>query len=288
MNWCRADILPLTALDVPGSGDRGSGFAVRPNLESHIPNPEPRTPNLMLAPRLGVRVIQERGLAETSVLVEAYDLEKEYRSGPESLRVLKGVTIGIREREMVSLVGASGVGKSTLLHLLGALERPTSGEIRYGETALSSLSDSALAEFRNRQVGFVFQFHHLLPEFTALENVMLPLLIRRCPAVQARERARTLLGQVGLGERLRHRPGELSGGEQQRVAMVRALVGEPAVLLADEPTGNLDSKTGEETFELLRQLNRERRLTSVIVTHNEALASRADRVLRMLDGRMME
>jgi len=142
--------------------------------------------------------------------------------------------------------------------------------------------------FRNREVGFVFQFHHLLPEFTALENVMLPLLIRRQPVAQARGGAQALLTQVGLTDRLRHRPGELSGGEQQRVAMARALVGEPAVLLADEPTGNLDSKTGQEVFEVLRQINRERRLTCVIVTHNEALASRADRILRMLDGRMVE
>ncbi|HYL79541.1 MAG TPA: ABC transporter ATP-binding protein [Candidatus Acidoferrum sp.] len=174
-----------------------------------------------------------------------------------------------------------------MLHLLGALERPTGGEIRYGETVLSGLSDQDLAEFRNRQVGFVFQFHHLLPEFTALENVMLPLLIRRRPIVQAKERAAMLLGLVGLTERLGHRPGELSGGEQQRGALARALVGEPTVLLADEPTGNLDSKTGEEVFALLRQLNRERHLTSVLVTHNEVMAGQADRILRMLDGRIV-
>ncbi|MBI2458656.1 MAG: ABC transporter ATP-binding protein [candidate division NC10 bacterium] len=223
-----------------------------------------------------------------SVEILVQGVTKSFPRDGERAEVLKGISLRIASGELVAIAGPSGVGKSTLLHLLGALERPTGGEIRYGETALSSLSDSALAEFRNRQVGFVFQFHHLLPEFTALENVMLPLLIRRCPAARARERARGLLGQVGLGERLRHRPGELSGGEQQRVAMARALVGEPAVLLADEPTGNLDSKTGAEIFELLRQLNRERRLTSVIVTHNEGLAARTDRVLRMLDGRMVE
>ncbi len=223
-----------------------------------------------------------------SVEIQVQEVWKSFPRDGDRVEVLKGVSLGIAPGEMVAVVGPSGVGKSTLLHLLGALERPTGGEIRYGETALSGLIDAALAEFRNRQVGFVFQFHHLLPEFTALENVMLPLLIRRQPVARARSRAQALLAQVGLADRLRHRPGELSGGEQQRVAMARALVGEPAVLLADEPTGNLDSKTGEEVFEVLRQINRERRLTCVIVTHNEALASRADRILRMLDGRMVE
>jgi len=223
-----------------------------------------------------------------SVEIFVQDVWKSFPRDGERVEVLKGVGFRIAPGELVAVVGPSGVGKSTLLHLLGALERPTSGEIRYGETALSGLTDASLAVFRNREVGFVFQFHHLLPEFTALENVMLPLLIRRQPVAQARGRAQTLLTQVGLTDRLRHRPGELSGGEQQRVAMARALVGEPAVLLADEPTGNLDSKTGQEVFEVLRQINRERRLTCVIVTHNEALASRADRILRMLDGRMVE
>jgi lipoprotein-releasing system ATP-binding protein len=222
-----------------------------------------------------------------SVEIVVQDVWKSFPRDGDRVEVLKGVGLRIAPGELVAVAGPSGVGKSTLLHLLGALERPTSGEIRYGETVLSGLDDAALAEFRNRQVGFVFQFHHLLPEFTALENVMLPLLIRRCPMAEARESAQSLLTQVGLVDRMRHRPGELSGGEQQRVAMARALVGKPAVLLADEPTGNLDSKTGEEVFELLRQINRERHLTCVIVTHNEALARRVDRILRMLDGRMV-
>ncbi len=216
------------------------------------------------------------------------DVHKSFARDGERLEVLKGVSFQIASGELVAIVGPSGVGKSTLLHLLGALERPSSGEIWYGEAPLSALSDRALIDFRNRQVGFVFQFHHLLPEFTALENVMLPLLIRRTPGGVAREKAAALLERVGLGERLRHRPGELSGGEQQRVALARALVGEPAVLLADEPTGNLDSKTGEEVFELLRELNRERSLTSILVTHNESLAHQTRRILRMLDGRMVD
>jgi lipoprotein-releasing system ATP-binding protein len=219
--------------------------------------------------------------------IQVRELTKSFPRDGEQVEVLKGLSLEIGPGELVAVVGPSGAGKSTLLHLLGALERPSSGEIRYGELVLSSLSDAALAQFRNRQVGFVFQFHHLLPEFTALENVMLPLLIRRSPVGEARARARALLGQVALGERVTHRPGELSGGEQQRVALARALVGEPAVLLADEPTGNLDSKTGHEVFELLRQINRERRLTCILVTHNEGLAGQADRVLHMLDGRLV-
>jgi lipoprotein-releasing system ATP-binding protein len=216
------------------------------------------------------------------------DVRKSFARDGERVEVLKGVSLAVAAGELVSIAGPSGVGKSTLLHLLGGLERPTGGKISYGETNLAELTDLALARFRNRHAGFVFQFHHLLPEFSAVENVMLPLLIRRATQAVARERAAALLGRVGLSERLRHRPGELSGGEQQRVAIARALVGEPAVLLADEPTGNLDSKTGEEVFELLRELNQETRLTCILITHNEELARRTDRVLRMLDGRMVE
>jgi lipoprotein-releasing system ATP-binding protein len=220
--------------------------------------------------------------------IVAQEVTKSFARDGERVEVLKGVSLAVAVGELVSIAGPSGVGKSTLLHLLGGLERPTGGKISYGETNLAELTDLALARFRNRHAGFVFQFHHLLPEFSAVENVMLPLLIRRAIPAAARERAAALLGRVGLSGRLRHRPGELSGGEQQRVAIARALVGEPAVLLADEPTGNLDSKTGEEVFELLRELNQETRLTCILVTHNEELARRTDRVLRMLDGRMVE
>jgi ABC-type lipoprotein export system ATPase subunit len=223
-----------------------------------------------------------------SETIVAHDVTKSFARDGERVEVLKGVSLAVAAGELVSIAGPSGVGKSTLLHLLGGLERPTGGKISYGETNLAELTDLALASFRNRHAGFVFQFHHLLPEFSAVENVMLPLLIRRATQAVARERAAALLGRVGLSERLRHRPGELSGGEQQRVAIARALVGEPAVLLADEPTGNLDSKTGEEVFELLRELNQETRLTCILITHNEELARRTDRVLRMLDGRMVE
>ncbi len=217
----------------------------------------------------------------------AQGVVKSFARDGERVEVLKGVDCVIGPGELAAIVGPSGVGKSTLLHLLGGLERPTAGSIRYGETDLATLSDLALARFRNRHVGFVFQFHHLLPEFSAVENVMMPLLIRRQAAPEGRARAVDLLRRVGLTARLHHRPGELSGGEQQRVAIARALVGEPAVLLADEPTGNLDSKTGDEVFELLRELNREQRLTCVCITHNEELARRTDRILRMRDGRMV-
>jgi lipoprotein releasing system ATP-binding protein len=220
--------------------------------------------------------------------IMAQDVTKSFARDGDRVQVLKGVSLSIAAGELAAIVGPSGVGKSTLLHLLGGLERPTAGAIRYGDTDLAVLSDAELARFRNRRVGFVFQFHHLLPEFSALENVMMPLLIRRCSTSEARARSIALLGRVGLAARVRHRPGELSGGEQQRVAIARALIGEPAVLLADEPTGNLDTKTGNEVFELMRELNREHHLTCVFITHNEELARRTDRILRMLDGRMVE
>ena len=185
---------------------------------------------------------------------------------------------------MIAIVGASGVGKSTLLHIVGGLEKPTSGAVRYGEVDVYSLPSDDLARFRNRRVGFVFQFHHLLPEFTALENVMLPALIRSMDAEESAGLASALLTEVGLGSRIHHRPGELSGGEQQRVAVARALVLGPDVVLADEPTGNLDTHTGEAVHELLKHLNREKGITFIIVTHNDHLARRADRVFRMAEG----
>ena len=216
------------------------------------------------------------------------DLRKSFRMGGEELHILKGVHLVVRRGEFLAIMGPSGVGKSTLLHIMGGLDRPTAGEVYYNGTEISRLPEGDLAAFRNRTVGFVFQFHHLLPEFTALENVMMPALVGRQPLGSAEEKARGILQRVGLAERLAHRPGELSGGEQQRVAVARALVLSPNVLLADEPTGNLDSKIGEAIFDLLRELNREQGLTVILVTHNEWYARRTDRVLRMADGQLWD
>ncbi len=185
---------------------------------------------------------------------------------------------------MVAIVGASGVGKSTFLHIVGGLERPVSGSVRYGDVDIYSLSSERIARFRNERVGFVFQFHHLLPEFTALENVMMPALIRGDDRETASRNAQVLLGDVGLAGRIQHRPGELSGGEQQRVAVARALALNPSVVLADEPTGNLDTHTGEAVHDLIKRLNQEKGITFIIVTHNDRLALRADRRFRMADG----
>jgi len=208
-------------------------------------------------------------------------------SGPVALNVLDGIDLDIRKGEMLAIVGASGVGKSTLLHILGALDQPTSGKVLYGDLDVFGLDSSRLARFRNERVGFVFQFHHLLPEFSALENVMMPALIRRIDREEAAETASKMLDEVGLGARIHHRPGELSGGEQQRVAVARALVLRPDVVLADEPTGNLDMHTGEAIHDLLLSINKQQGITFVIVTHNEKLAMRADRVLRMLEGKLI-
>jgi lipoprotein-releasing system ATP-binding protein len=201
--------------------------------------------------------------------------------------VLDGINLDIRRGEMLAIVGASGVGKSTFLHILGALDRPTSGRIMYGDADVFALDANQVARFRNEHVGFVFQFHHLLPEFTALENVMMPALIRRIDRGEAVDMASKILIDVGLGGRLHHRPGELSGGEQQRVAVARALVLGPDVVLADEPTGNLDTHTGEAVHDLLFSINKQKGVTFVIVTHNDKLAVRADRVLRMSEGKLM-
>lgn len=200
--------------------------------------------------------------------------------------MLNGIDLEVHKAEMLAIVGASGVGKSTFLHIIGGLERPTAGKVLYGDLDVYSLNNDEIARFRNERVGFVFQFHHLLPEFSALENVMMPALIRRIPREEAQKAAEALLSDVGLGSRLHHRPGELSGGEQQRVAVARALVLNPDVVLADEPTGNLDTHTGEAVHDLLKNLNRKRGMTFVIVTHNDRLALRADRVFRMAEGNL--
>jgi len=207
-------------------------------------------------------------------------------SGPVALQVLEGINLDIQKGEMLAIVGASGVGKSTLLHILGALDRPTSGKVFYGDVDVFSMDNGRLAHFRNERVGFVFQFHHLLPEFSALENVMMPALIRRTSREEAAKAAERILNDVGLGARLSHRPGELSGGEQQRVAVARSLILKPDVVLADEPTGNLDTHTGEAVHDLLLSINKPQGITFVIVTHNDKLALRADRVLRMAEGKL--
>jgi len=223
-----------------------------------------------------------------SEFIRAREVYKSFQVGGGTVEVLKGVDLNVEKGEFVAIVGPSGVGKSTLLHLLGALDRPTAGEILYEDVSLGRLDNGQLASFRNQTVGFIFQFHHLLPEFTALENVMMPLLVARRKRAQAQDIAASLLREVGLEPRLSHRPPELSGGELQRVAIARALATGPKVILADEPTGNLDTKTGDAAFELLRRLNRERGLTLIMVTHNEGLARRSDRIIAMLDGRIVE
>ena len=220
-------------------------------------------------------------------VLEARALSKTYVGGDGGqIVVLDGVDLEIARGEMVAIIGSSGAGKSTLLHLLGALDRPTSGRVIIDGHALDGMPDDALSALRNRTVGFVFQFHHLLREFTALENVMMPLRIAGTDEVEARRRATTLLERVGLGGRVHHRPGALSGGEQQRTAVARALAADPAVLLADEPSGNLDHHNSERLHELFTELARELELGMVIVTHNRALAARADRVLQLEDGRL--
>jgi lipoprotein-releasing system ATP-binding protein len=214
------------------------------------------------------------------------NLHKRYLGGQSPLPVLRGLDLEVEAGEMVAIVGASGVGKSTLLHVLGGLDRWEQGSVRIGETVVEQLPDQARVAFRNRHVGFVFQFHHLLPEFDALENVEMPLRIGRMPAGEARDRARALLDRVGLSDRVTHRPGMLSGGEQQRVSIARALVTRPALLLADEPTGDLDEATADALHLLLREMHREHGLTSVIATHNPRLAACCDRVWRLADGRL--
>ncbi len=216
----------------------------------------------------------------------ASGVQKYYTGAGHQLHVLRDLEIAVGLGEMVAIMGASGVGKSTLLHVLGGLDRADAGEIRVGDVDVTRADDASLVAFRNRHVGFVFQFHHLLPEFSALENVEMPLRIAREPVAMARPRAEALLGRVGLAERLGHRPAMLSGGEQQRVAVARALVRQPALLLADEPTGDLDEATADALHGLLREMHREFNLTAVIATHNPRLAQQCDRVLRLEGGKL--
>jgi lipoprotein-releasing system ATP-binding protein len=219
--------------------------------------------------------------------LEARGIVKSFLVGQTSLTVLRDLDLSVDAGEMVAIVGASGVGKSTLLHILGGLDRVDRGTVRIGDSELTTLPDADVVAFRNRQIGFVFQFHHLLPEFNALENAEMPMRIARMPMADARPRAEELLRRVGLGDRLVHRPGMLSGGEQQRVAVARALVMRPSVLLADEPTGDLDEQTADALHALLRDMHQSYRLTSIIATHNLRLAAGCDRVLRLESGRLI-
>ena len=223
-------------------------------------------------------------MAEALVIIE--DLKKSFQHMGRTLDVLKGIDLNIYPGQILAIVGQSGAGKSTLLHCMGTLDLPSSGRIRLGGEELTTMSGSRLAAVRNRDIGFVFQFHHLLPEFTALENIMVPGLIQGRPRKEMERRAQALLEEVGLTARASHRPGELSGGEQQRVAVARALALDPKLVLADEPTGNLDSATSDAIHELFFQINREHGTTIVVVTHNPAFAERMPRVVRMRDGRV--
>jgi len=221
---------------------------------------------------------------DASVILAGRGLHKRYEMASRSLEVLHGVSVEIRRGEFLALQGASGAGKSTLLHLLGGLDFPNEGEVFFEGQKLTDLAEASLARLRNRKIGFIFQAYHLLPELDALENVCLPARMARVSARQTEERARKLLERVGLGDRVEHRPGELSGGEQQRVAIARALINSPDLILADEPTGNLDSRTGDEIIELLCALRDERETTLVIATHDASVAARAPKLLRLADG----
>jgi len=224
----------------------------------------------------------------TETVLEARNIQRRFQQGPVTLEVLHAVSVAIAAGERLSIVGASGSGKTTLLQILGGLDKPSAGHVFVGGKDIHALDERERGELRNHALGFVYQFHHLLPEFSALENVAMPLLVRRMPTGEAKERARELLGRVGLGERLDHRPHQLSGGERQRAAVARALVTQPKLVLADEPTGNLDGKNADQVFELMLELNRERRTSLVVVTHDLRIASRMDRVLEIQDGILSE
>jgi len=222
----------------------------------------------------------------SKVILQAINIQKGYGKGTNSLQVLQGVNLEARQGEMTAIIGASGSGKTTLLQILGTLDRADKGDLRFAGRSLNKASDSALSRHRNGNIGFIFQFHHLLPEFSALENVMMPGLIGRHPRHELQRNAEHLLEQVGLKDRLGHRPGELSGGEQQRVALARALILQPALLLADEPTGNLDTTSGQKVFSLLQKLSHTLKLSVVMVTHNLELAAQMDNTHTLTDGRL--
>jgi lipoprotein-releasing system ATP-binding protein len=223
---------------------------------------------------------------DNAALIQVRNLKKSYISGSTEISVLKGIDLNIKASDMVAVMGPSGVGKSTLLHILGTLDSPTAGEVLYDDKDIFSLKSDALAGFRNKTIGFVFQFHHLLPEFTALENTIMPALISGKARDEAKKEGLKLLDQLGLSKRINHKPGELSGGEQQRVAIARALILGPKVVIADEPTGNLDTNTGSEIFKLLQSLNK-KGITFLMATHNEDMASKCGRIIRMLDGKIV-